>query len=315
MAEILLSLTIIGVVAAIILPALIGNFNERLWNTKRIALYSRMSQAIALLPSLKGYGVYNVDGTGSIYDTCAEDFVVNGLGKELKFNNVCVGSNIEDCNFPKEITAYDGKIAYSSIPKTLSELQPALVFDNYGFNSSSKTYSDTNAVAFETQSGETVLTFYNPDCIADPFDVVSWREPNIAQYTCVNFLYDLNGNKGPNKAGKDVGFFTAFYSAEPKLVAPIPIVSQISSGFRITTNFYDISAKCQAHGDNSRAPNWEELKSLLYNRPLVGTINTAGYYISSTPYTESKIFAIHPKSLVRISNGKGGSYLFLCVEK
>ena len=52
MAEILLSLTIIGVVAAITLPSLTGNINERTWNTQRKALYARFSQAIALLPAL-----------------------------------------------------------------------------------------------------------------------------------------------------------------------------------------------------------------------------------------------------------------------
>ena len=39
MAEILLSLTIIGVVAAITLPSLTGNINERTWNTQRKAVY------------------------------------------------------------------------------------------------------------------------------------------------------------------------------------------------------------------------------------------------------------------------------------
>ena len=46
MAEILLSLTIIGVVAAITLPSLTGNINERMWNTQRKALYARMPQAM-----------------------------------------------------------------------------------------------------------------------------------------------------------------------------------------------------------------------------------------------------------------------------
>ncbi len=56
MAEILLSLTIIGVVAAITLPSLTGNINERTWNTQRKALYARMTQAISLMPALNGYG-------------------------------------------------------------------------------------------------------------------------------------------------------------------------------------------------------------------------------------------------------------------
>ena len=57
MAEILLSLTIIGVVAAITLPSLTGNINERTWNTQRKALYARFSQAMSLMPSLNGIPV------------------------------------------------------------------------------------------------------------------------------------------------------------------------------------------------------------------------------------------------------------------
>ena len=52
MAGILISLTIIGIIAAITLPALQGNINEKTWVTQRKALYSRLSQAIALMPSL-----------------------------------------------------------------------------------------------------------------------------------------------------------------------------------------------------------------------------------------------------------------------
>ena len=93
MAEILLSLTIIGVVAAITLPSLTGNINERTWNTQRKALYARFSQAIALMPSLNGYGTLREEtdsaGSTSIEDTAAETFVTAGLSKVLKINNIC----------------------------------------------------------------------------------------------------------------------------------------------------------------------------------------------------------------------------------
>ena len=78
MAEILLSLTIIGVVAAITLPSLTGNINERTWNTQRKALYARFSQAIALMPALNGYGTLTEDsssGASDAVDTAAETFI------------------------------------------------------------------------------------------------------------------------------------------------------------------------------------------------------------------------------------------------
>ena len=48
MAEILLSLTIIGVVAAITLPSLTGNINERTWNTQRKTLYTKQAAPVNL---------------------------------------------------------------------------------------------------------------------------------------------------------------------------------------------------------------------------------------------------------------------------
>ena len=97
MAEILLSLTIIGVVAAITLPSLTGNINERTWNTQRKALYARFSQAIALMPSLNGYGTLTEgDSSTSAVDTAAETFVTAGLSKVLKINNICDSEHLAD---------------------------------------------------------------------------------------------------------------------------------------------------------------------------------------------------------------------------
>ena len=69
-----------------------------------------------------------------------------------------------------------------------------------------QSYIDTNAAAFETQNGETIVLYYNPYC-------TSYTEGNIFHYSqskmCANFIYDLNGNNGPNTVGKDIGFLTA----------------------------------------------------------------------------------------------------------
>ena len=86
MAEILLSLTIIGVVAAITLPSLTGNINERTWETQRKALYARMSQAIALMGSLNGYGVGATESQTA--SNAANVFIHDGLAKVYKINNI-----------------------------------------------------------------------------------------------------------------------------------------------------------------------------------------------------------------------------------
>ena len=108
MAEILLSLTIIGVVAAITLPSLTGNINERTWNTQRKALYARFSQAIALMPSLNQY---------SDVDT----FLASGLAKVLKINNICDKDHLPDCGITTaKITDAMGNQLL--MPKTIEEL-------------------------------------------------------------------------------------------------------------------------------------------------------------------------------------------------
>jgi len=194
MAEILLSLTIIGVVAAITLPSLTGNINERTWNTQRKALYARMSQAIALMPSLNGYGTATGIGTSSEVDTAAETFVASGLSKVLKINNICDNSHLQDCGFNSTLTNFTGSNV--NLPKKLSNLQTQIT------NTSGIQIANTSAVAFETANGESVLTFYNPNCYAKDMLIEGTNSDGglkgyvIKQYICASFLYDLNGAKG-----------------------------------------------------------------------------------------------------------------------
>ena len=123
MAEILISLTIIGVIAAITLPSLRANINESAWTTQRKAFYSRLSQAIAMLPSLNGYGEY--DGTWDndvvtvTKDTAAQAFVTEGLSKVLKITNVCDNDNLQKCGLPAKYMKFDGSKA--DFPKNMEE--------------------------------------------------------------------------------------------------------------------------------------------------------------------------------------------------
>ena len=263
MAEILLSLTIIGVVAAITLPSLTGNINERTWNTQRKALYARFSQAIALMPALNGYGTLSEDESGSIEDTAAETFVTSGLSKVLKINNICDNEHLEDCGIPAKITPLDGG---STI--ILSDISSLRGF-NSAFTSAAAISVDIKAAAFETQNGESVIVYYNPNCVVDLNESVGlYTQPKM----CANFVYDLNGNKGPNTVGKDIGFITALYPSDPVIVAPQPLVSDLNT----VANQIEAGAKCRAHDAESRLPNRDELTALFYNKKLIGMDNVAG---------------------------------------
>ncbi len=278
MAEILLSLTIIGVVAAITLPSLMANINERTWNTQRKALYARMSQAIAMMPQVGGYGTLtgtlNADGTQEVTaDTAAEAFLTEGLSKVLKINNICDNTHLQDCGFVSKISTLSGSLR--DLPTTMKELRLAMVSASYAsFNThSARSYNvlNTKAAAFETQNGESVLAFYNPNCLPKSEQSLwsNYSDMFFTQpYLCANFVYDLNGNKGPNMVGKDIGFISALYSDDTSVVNPVPytrVIGPVTSA--------EASAACIAQaGEDYRLPNLDELSALFVNLDLIGHI-------------------------------------------
>lgn len=282
MAEILLSLTIIGVVAAITLPSLTGNINERTWNTQRKALYARFSQAISLMPALNGYGTLKAEtdsaGSTSIEDTAAETFVTAGLAKVMKINNICDNEHLEDCGITTKLSTLHGSTI--SMPQKMSELNPTMLsFSGTlggslgGFYDVSHSQLDTKAAAFETGNGESLVVYYNPRCISDmdvtqKFDMV---QPKI----CANFIFDLNGNKGPNTVGKDIGFMTVLYSNDPSVVMPMPHMNDAG-----TSNQYNASALCTQQDKEYRLPNRDEMASIFVNKRLVD-MTTGRYWTSS----------------------------------
>ena len=282
MAEILLSLTIIGVVAAITLPSLTGNINERTWNTQRKALYARMSQAIALMPALNGYGTLTEDENHSVTaDTAAETFITEGLSKVLKINNICDTDHLADCGLPDKINPLQlGHNATSTLE--LSGVKTLVSFNNM-FNGSfingdgySFVYSqlDTKAAAFETVNGESILVYYNPYCHSGKEETYDyWTQPKM----CANFVYDLNGNKGPNTVGKDIGFISALYSSDTVVVAPQMMVRAAGTSVKQKA----AGEYCKNLDSESRVPNRDEAAAIFYNKQLLGLTSSDHMWTSS----------------------------------
>jgi len=275
MAEILLSLTIIGVVAAITLPSLTGNINERTWNTQRKALYARMSQAIALMPSLNGYGTLTQgDSSTSAVDTAAETFVTDGLSKVLKINNICDSEHLPDCGLPAKINPYSGSVL--TFPKTMAEMNAAIV-SNSASDTIPHTQLDTKAAAFETANGESVAVYYYPNCVSSLMENVNY---SMASKLCVNFIYDLNGSKGPNTYGKDIGFISVFYPVDSEVVSPYVSNRDVSN----SASYNQAISLCKGlDGGEWRMPNKMELVSMFVNKNIVGISHTWTYW-SSTVY-------------------------------
>ena len=328
MAEILLSLTIIGVVAAITLPSLTGNINERTWNTQRKALYARFSQAIALMPSLNGYGTLTEgDSSTSAVDTAAETFVTAGLSKVLKINNICDSEHLADCGIPSKITAVNGSIPYSAysqgLPETLYGYNS--MFGNFSFNYvgnggtafsgnvSAKAF-DSKVAAFETANGESIAVYYNPQCQSNMNETSAFYAQTKI---CANFVYDLNGSKGPNTVGKDIGFITALFPSDSVVVAPMVPSRMAGSGETSTAplTWERASSYCREQGDDLRMMNREEAIAVFMNNALFGNYNTD--YWTSTLLKSSRPWYVRSYNgdVVPHFDGTSGSRSVLCVMR
>ena len=230
-----------------------------------------MSQAISLMPALNGYGtlIEGNDSTSAV-DTATETFVTDGLAKVLKINNICDSEHLEDCGLSSKVIDLYGGTAYTEIPKTLATYNSAF---NHASSDGAWSYvqTDTKTVAFETANGESILAFYNPYCQSRKYNELAgyeWIQP----YMCANFIFDLNGNKGPNTMGKDIGFISILYPSDPMVVMPIP--DKYS-----TTNISQKMAGsiCRNLDEDNRVPNKEELAAMFINRKLLN--NSTHFFI------------------------------------
>ncbi len=310
MAEILLSLTIIGVVAAITLPSLTGNINERTWNTQRKALYARMSQAIALMPALNGYGTLREStdsaGSTSIEDTAAETFITNGLAKVLKINNICDSEHLEDCGITSKITAMNGSV--KSLPTTLKDLNNSLISVDWTYpllgNRFSYSAINTKAVAFETANGESIIAYYNPKCLSKLGETSYILWPKL----CVNFIYDFNGTKGPNTIGKDMGIISVLYPTDSSVV----VLNEIK--YAGQGNWETAIKMCRNLDDEYRFPNNDELVSFMINRQFIN--NNAYTVWSSTVDEKNRPYYMWQSGYLQPhTNKNSGSAAAYCIKR
>ena len=271
LAEVLITLAVIGIIAAITLPSLLVNVNERSFDAKKRALVARLSQAIPQISNLSGYG-----DEDDIEGTASESFIAEGLSKVYKIASVCNVNNLSACGIPDSITTIDSANEID-FPTSIGELNA--VFGSYSssyVSYSSGGFVDTDVAAFETLNGESVAVYYNPECGSDQSSN-HYTEDKM----CVNFIYDLNGTKGPNQVGKDIGFVTAFYKTDTSVAGPFPYTSDISGNYySYSDSEYDAASACKAVDEDLRLPDRDELASMYVNMRLLNI--SSGYYWSGS---------------------------------
>ena len=178
LAEVLITLAIIGIVAALTIPTLIQNYQTRAWNTASQVFQRKLGEALRVM---------NVQGTLAGYTT-TEAFV-DELSKHIKITRICDNDDISTC-FSDTVTWGDEEVDMSKVKKA----------KNFGQED-----WDTNTVAVQFANGINGVIAYNPSCTQNQFsnDVITVGETGIGT-TCLAILYDVDGFKNPNTQQKDL---------------------------------------------------------------------------------------------------------------
>ena len=194
LAEVLITLGIVGVVAALTLPQLITNINERVYSTRQANTAYKVTQATDKMKSL---GLLN----GSYKTT---DEFVDELQKHLKIVKRCSANNIADCWPTEKVTTSDGEEFEVSNAKTGKNL-----------NIASNTSDNVGLVLAD---GASIILTYNQDSSGiDEGEAVTAQLKSLPvgfgksqdfAYTtnttgAIDFVMDVNGKHGPNSETRD----------------------------------------------------------------------------------------------------------------
>lgn len=175
LAELLITLAIIGIVAVLTIPVLITTINDKVDTNQNKVFVSKL---------IKGLNLTKTSGDLHNQYTSTYDFLVNGLSKNYKMSKVCSSSEIQDC-IPYNQIKYEknGVEKYQSI----SSIDSAQAL--------SLTGGFSDVAAFVSADGIPVILSYDLTCEVDP------DKPDTTISACVAGLYDLNGSRKPNKFG------------------------------------------------------------------------------------------------------------------
>lgn len=194
LAETLITLSVIGVVAALTMPALITNINERINSHRQANIAYKITQAT---DKMKALGL--LDGS---YATT--DQFVDELQKHLKIAKRCDANHIAECWPTKKVITSDGEEFEVKNAKTGRNL-------NIASNKS-------NNVGLVLADGASIILTYNQDSkgmdVGEPIVAnkktlpVGFGKSEEFAYTtnttgAIDFVMDVNGKKGPNSETRD----------------------------------------------------------------------------------------------------------------
>ena len=171
LAEVLITLAIIGVVAAMTIPTLIANYQERAWNTSAKVFVRKLEEALKTMNTQQSLAGYSNTA-----------YFVAALGKHFKITRVCQNDDIMSC--------FEDKVIWGNEEVDMTKIKNA---SNFGQDD-----WDTELIGVQFANGTTGIIAYNPECKENPYT------NQFTGTSCLAILYDTTGFKTPNTQQKDL---------------------------------------------------------------------------------------------------------------
>ena len=225
LAEVLITLAIIGVVAAMTIPTLITKMSQRAAEARQKTIEARLLDGINRYSTLE-------DGLSKPYET-TYDFLV-GLSKHYKMAQICRADEITNC------------IPYSTITYTANgedatvDVASLTSIDNFMGEGKDDYLAPAS---FITAQGTPVIMAFKKDCAWDTGKAMR----SIQDSGCIAYMYDESGTRNPNKLGKDIiahGLTIVPPSSAPAEIATVGGYKIMEQAFFPSQGL--TSAECQA---------------------------------------------------------------------
>ena len=306
LAEVLITLGIIGVVAAMTIPTLVANYQQRSWDTASSVFNRRLGEALKVM---------NTNSALAGYST-TQDFV-NELGKNIKIVKTCDSNHLTDC-FTETINTGADPINTSELKKSKNLYKTV----NYG----------TETVGVQFADGVSALIAYNKNFTADPFssDAVkvtgSVNQKTVGlDTTALSILYDVSGSKSPNSFGTNQDIrglnINIKTGADVKALGPINTTVNCSSANAGSSDYakycgsnpsgntddYWAGANKACASEDMRLPTFEELEDLYARKDELGL--SASWWIWSSTKKDKfsiKVILAGSGTTGSVGNGNGG---------
>lgn len=289
LAEVLITLGIIGVVASMTIPTLVQKFQQHSYDTASNVFTRKLGEALKLM---------NLDSTLAGYDTTM-DFV-NALSKKIKIIKICQSDNLKECfasQFSTNVDTFkteelkqaknlnkDGNYGTETVGVIFADGVSALI----AYNQKAKEDPFNNRVVNIISSGDGIKNRtigLSTDALAILYDVSGSSDSNIYSVDEDGNYKDIRGINVSIKIGADILYIPSY--------APVNCSDSSSRGYEYCTGStrgtdYRAGTRLVCADQQMRAPTISELLALVEKSGQDGIPSAWSFWPSDGDSHQSK---------------------------